>query len=307
MIPGAKSSFFPELLGESAAMRSVHAQIGRALDVPFPVLIEGETGTGKALAAWLLHDRGPRRAGPYVTLNCAAMDESLLEPELFGRSRRGFTGTGRDRPGLFVRARCGTLFLDEVGELSSSAQCKLLRAIESGEVLPVGGGRAERTDVRIIAAISASLEDKVRAGSFRRDLYYRLRVLALRLPPLRDRREDIPLLADRLLETVCRRLAVPPHRLSREAVAVLAAAAWPGNVRQLIHELEGAVVASEGLEIQIAHLSSELQALGNGLVQRATAGTRSGCSIRSHGPRGTVSEHRAGVARFTIGVGRRRP
>jgi transcriptional regulator with AAA-type ATPase domain/serine/threonine protein kinase len=286
VIPGATSSSFPELLGESAAMRSVHAQIGRALDVPFPMLIEGESGTGKALAAWLIHDRGPRRAGSYVTLNCATMDESLLEPELFGHRRGACTRAGRDRPGLFVAARCGTLFLDEVGELSSSAQCKLLRAIESGEVRPVGGGRAERTDIRIIAAISASLEDKVRAGSFRRDLYYRLRVLTLRLPPLRDRREDIPLLAGRLLEAVCRRLAVPPHRLSQEAVAALAAAAWPGNVRQLIHELEGAVVASEGLEIQLDHLSSELQVLGNGLAQRPTTGRRSGSSIDLTAPGG---------------------
>jgi transcriptional regulator with AAA-type ATPase domain/serine/threonine protein kinase len=287
VIPGATSSAFPELLGESAAMRSVHAQIGRALDVPFPVLIEGETGTGKALAAWLIHDRGPRRADPYVTLNCAAMDESLLELELFGQRRGGaFTGAGRHRPGLFVAARCGTLFLDEVGELGSSAQCKLLRAIESGEVLPVGGGRVERTNVRIIAAISAGLEDKVRAGGFRRDLYYRLRVLALQLPPLRERRADIPLLADRLLEAVCRRLAVPPHRLSREAVAALAAAPWPGNVRQLIHELAAAVVASEGLEIQVAHLSSELQAQAKGLVRRATTARRSRCSIDLTSPGG---------------------
>jgi DNA-binding NtrC family response regulator len=278
VIPGATSSSFPELLGESAAMRSVHAQIGRALDVPFPVLIEGETGTGKALAAWLIHDRGPRRAGPYLPLNCTAMDESVLEPDSMGHRPGPFTGADRNGPGLFAAARGGTLFLDEVGELSSGAQCKLLRAIESDEVLPVGAGRAERADVRIIAATSASLEDAVRAGSFRRDLYYRLRVLALRLPPLRERREDIPLLADRLLEAICRRLTVPPHHLSREAVAALAAAEWPGNVRQLIHELEGAVVASEGLEIRLAHLSAELQALGNGLVQRARTVRCSGCS-----------------------------
>ncbi len=285
MIPGATASSFPELLGDCAAMRTVHAQIGRALDVPFPVLIEGETGTGKALAAWLIHDRGPRRAAPFVTLNCATMDESLLEPELFGHCCGAFTGADRDRQGLFMAAGRGTLFLDEVGELTSSAQCKLLQAIESGEVLPIGAGRVERTEVRIIAASSAGLEAAVRTGSFRRDLYYRLRVLELRLPPLRDRHEDIPLLAGRLLEAVCRRLAVPPHRLSREAMAALAAAAWPGNVRQLIHELEGAVVASEGLGIQLAHLSSELQALGNELVQRAPPPMHSGCSIHASAPR----------------------
>ena len=278
MIPGATCSSFPELLGECPALRTVHAQIGRALDVPLPVLIEGETGTGKDLAAWLIHDRGPRRAGPYVTLNCAAMNDSLLELELFGHRRGAFVGADRDRPGLFGAARGGTLFLDEVGELSSSAQCKLLRAVESGEVLPVGAERVEHTDARIIAASSANLEDAVREGKFRRDLYYRLRVLTLRLPPLRDCREDIPLLAERLLEAVCCRLSVPPHRLSPEAVATFAAAAWPGNVRQLIHELERAVVTSEGLEIGLAHLSPELQTLGYGLGDRVATGGSSGPS-----------------------------
>jgi transcriptional regulator with AAA-type ATPase domain/serine/threonine protein kinase len=259
VIPGASASSFPELLGESAAMRSVQAQIGRALVVDLPVLLEGETGTGKDLAAWLIHHRGPRRAGPFVTLNCASMDEALLESELFGHRRGAFTGADRSGPGLLMAARSGTLFLDEVGELSSGAQCKLLRAVESGEVLPVGAKKARRTDARIIAATGASLEAAVEAGSFRRDLYHRLRVLTLRLPPLRDRREDIPLLAERLLEAVCGRLRVPPHRLSRAALAALAAAPWPGNVRQLIHELGRAVVVSEGLEIGLAHLSPELQ------------------------------------------------
>jgi serine/threonine protein kinase len=275
VIPAPACSSFPELLGEGPALRTVHAQLGRAVDVPLPLLIEGETGTGKDLAAWLIHDRGPRRAGPYVTLNCAAMNDSLLELELFGHRRGAFVGAVGDRPGLFVAARGGTLFLDEVGELSSSAQCKLLRAVESGEVLPVGAGRVEHTDARIIAASSTSLEDAVRAGRFRRDLYYRLRVLTLRLPPLRECREDIPLLAERLLEAVCSRLSVPPHHLSPETVATFAAAPWPGNVRQLIHELERAVVVSEGLEIGPAHLSPELQALAH----RAATPIGSGRSI----------------------------
>ncbi|HEY1908911.1 MAG TPA: sigma 54-interacting transcriptional regulator, partial [Myxococcaceae bacterium] len=247
MISGASPSSFPELLGESAVMRSVHTQIGRALEVDLPLLIEGETGTGKDLVAWLLHDRGPRRAGPFVTLDCAAMDESLLESQ-----------------SLLNAAHGGTLFLDEIGELSSGAQCKLLRAVERGQLLLVGAQRARRTDARIVAATSASLEAAVEKGSFRRDLYYRLRVLTLRLPPLRERPADVPLLAERLLEIVCRRLEAPPHRLSREALAVLAAARWPGNVRQLIHELERAVVVSEGLEIELGHLSPDLQAPGSG-------------------------------------------
>ena len=269
MISGASPGSFPELLGESAVMRSVHTQIGRALDVDLPLLIEGETGTGKDLVAWLLHDRGPRRAGPFVTVDCAAMDESVLESELFGRRLGAFTGADRSGPGLLHAARGGTLFLDEVGELSSGAQCKLLRAVERGQLLLAGAERVGRTDARIVAATSASLEAAVEKGSFRRDLYYRLRVLTLRLPPLRERPEDIPLLARRLLETVCRRLEAPPHRLSREALAALEAATWPGNVRQLIHELERAVVASEGLEIELGHLSPELHAL-------ASAAPRSG-------------------------------
>ena len=285
MIPAATCSSFPELLGEGPALRTVHAQLGRTLDVPLPVLIEGETGTGKDLAAWLIHDRGPRRAGPYVTLNCAAMNDSLLELELFGHRRGAFAGADRDRPGLFVAARGGTLFLDEVSELSSSAQCKLLRAVESGEVLAVGAERVERTDARIIAASSASLEDAVRDGRFRRDLYYRLRVLTLRLPPLRDCREDIPLLAERLLEAVCCRLSVPPHRLSPAAVATFAAASWPGNVRELIHELERAVVTSEGLEIGLAHLSPELQTLGRSLGSPGATGDGSGRSKHSEASR----------------------
>jgi serine/threonine protein kinase len=292
VIPGASSSSFPELLGESAAMRSVHAQIGRALDVDLPVLIEGETGTGKDLAAWLIHDRGPRQAGPFVTLNCAAMDESLLEAELFGHRRGAITGADRSGPGLLMAARSGTLFLDEVGELSTSAQCKLLRAVESGEVLPVGAERVGRTDARIIAATSASLEAAVEAGRFRRDLYYRLRVLTLRLPALRDRREDIPLLARRLLETVCRRLAAPPHRLSGEALGALAAAVWPGNVRQLIHELERAVVGSEGLEIELAHLSPELQGLvrDSGRSTRVVSAESSGNTELATSPPGTSDD-----------------
>jgi transcriptional regulator with AAA-type ATPase domain/serine/threonine protein kinase len=274
VIPGSSPSTFPELLGESAAMRNVHTQIGRTLDVDLPVLIEGETGTGKDLAAWLIHHRGPRRAGPFVTVNCAAIDESLLESELFGHRRGAFTGADRSGPGLLMAARGGTLFLDEVGELSSGAQSKLLGAVATSEVLPVGAERAQRTDARIIAASGGSLHAAVEAGRFRRDLYYRLRVLTLRLPPLRDRREDIPLLAPRLLEEVCRRLAVPTHCLSPEALAALVAAMWPGNVRQLIHELEQAVVASEGLEIELAHLSPELQGLSDGSGRPTEVGDR---------------------------------
>jgi DNA-binding NtrC family response regulator len=251
----------PELIGDSAALWRVCAEIRRMAAMPLPVLIEGETGTGKDLVAWLIHDRGPRRAGPYVTLNCAAMPEALVEAELFGHRRGAFSGADRDRPGLMEAAHGGTLFLDEVGELSPAAQAKLLRAVESGEVRPVGAVKAVRTDVRLIAATNINLESAVLAGRFRRDLYYRLRVLSLYLPPLRERREDIPPLVRHVLRSVCQRFALPPLGLSREALAACMAATWPGNVRQLIHEIERAVVACEESEIGIHHLSPEFQAM----------------------------------------------
>jgi DNA-binding NtrC family response regulator len=259
--PSPSAVAMPELIGESTAMHEVREAIRRALNVPLPVLLEGETGTGKDLVAWLLHDRGLRRAGPYVTLNCVALPEGLVETELFGHRRGAFSGAHRDHPGLLMAARGGTLFLDEVGELSPAAQAKLLRALENGEVLPVGAVRALRTDARLIAATNLNLEAAVRAGHFRRDLYYRLRVLSIRLPPLRERREDIEQLAWHVLCGICRRLAMPLRGLSREALAALMVADWPGNVRQLIHEIERAVVACEGPEIGVQHLSPEFQAM----------------------------------------------
>ena len=251
---------FPELLGDSAPIRAVGAEIRRALDVPFPVLIEGETGTGKDLAAWLIHDRGQRRSGPYVTLNCVAMPEGLIESELFGHRRGSFSGADRDRPGLLMAARGGSLFLDEVGELSQGAQAKLLRAMDTGEVLPIGADKPERTDARIIAATNVDLDAAVKAGRFRRDLYYRLRVLYIHLPALRERPEDVPLLARHTLESVCTRLRIPQRYFSRSAMAAFIAARWPGNIRQLIHEVERAVVSCDDAEIQLPHLSPEFQA-----------------------------------------------
>jgi DNA-binding NtrC family response regulator len=251
----------PELIGDSATLGRLRAEICRTVAAPLPVLIEGETGTGKDLVAWLIHDRGPRRAGPYITLNCAAMPEALVEAELFGHQRGAFSGADRDHPGLMKAAHGGTLLLDEVGELSPAAQAKLLRALESGEVRPVGAVKATYTDVRLIAATNIDLETAVLAGRFRRDLYYRLRVLSLHLPPLRERREDIPLLVRHMLRNVCQRFALPLFGISREALAALMAAVWPGNVRQLIHEIERAVVACEESEIGVHHLSPEFQAM----------------------------------------------
>ena len=262
--PSGKATTLAELIGDSPAMLRVRAELERALTNTLPVLLQGETGTGKDLAAWLIHDRGSRRAGPYVTLNCAALTESLVESQLFGHRRGAFSGADRDQPGLLLAARGGTLLLDEVGDLSLSGQAKLLRAVETGEVLPVGAVKAERTDARVIAATNVDLERAVETGRFRRDLYYRLRVLHIRLPALRDRRDDIGPLVARSHEAICKRLGVSPRGVSRQAHAALTAAPWPGNVRQLIHELERAVVASDRSEIALEHLSSELQAIDIG-------------------------------------------
>jgi len=250
---------FPELVGDSAPIRAVAAEIRRALDVPFPILIEGETGTGKDLAAFLIHDKSRRRGGPYVTLNGGAMSETLIESQLFGHRRGSFSGADRDRAGLLMAARGGSLFIDEVAELSPGAQAKLLRAMDTGEVLAVGSDKAERTDARIIAATNVDLDGAVKAGKFRRDLYYRMRVLYIHMPALRERPEDIPLLARHTLLNVCTRLQIPPRFFSRSAMAAFIAGRWPGNIRQLIHEIERAVVACDGDEIGLHHLSPEFQ------------------------------------------------
>ncbi|MBI3272840.1 MAG: sigma-54-dependent Fis family transcriptional regulator [Planctomycetes bacterium] len=247
-----------ELIGDSQLMTRTRGEIRLALDTPFPVLLLGETGTGKDLAARLLHVHSARRSGPFLPLNCAALTETLADSQLFGHVRGSFSGADRDHPGLFLDARGGTLFLDEVQELSPAIQAKLLRAIESGEVLPVGGTRIERSDARVLAASNTDLEAAVRARRFRGDLFYRLHVLTVHFPPLRERRGDVAALVRHALDATCRRLSLPPRSPSREALAVLMAAPWPGNVRQLFHEIERAVVRSDGPELRQEHLSPEL-------------------------------------------------
>jgi len=257
VISAPSASVFPELVGEGAAMRSVRSEIGRVLELDLPLLVEGETGTGKSLVARLLHERGPRRGGPLVIVNCAASDHALRGAERVARSRRGAGGRGREE--LLRTARAGTLFLDEVAELDEVDQRRLLSIVEHAEGPSAPAVRQPRPGARIIVASSASVEAAVASGRFRRDLYYRLCVLTLRMPALRERREDLPLLAENLLGSVCRRLATPAHHLSVEALEALASADWPGNVRQLIHELERAVVACDGLEIGVGHLSPEIR------------------------------------------------
>ena len=255
-----------EIVGESAAMRSVLELIARVASSRTTVLIEGETGTGKELVARAIHAAGPRRDHLFVAINCAALSEGLLESELFGHRRGAFTGATEDRKGLFEVASGGTLFLDEISETSPALQAKLLRVLQEGEVRPVGENRARTVDTRVIVATNRNLEDEVKTGRFREDLYYRLRVFPIRLPPLRDRREDIPALTRHLLGRLARQVKKPIVEPSEETLALLARYPFPGNVRELANELERAVLlAAPGAPITDDLLSERLQeAAGDG-------------------------------------------
>lgn len=219
------------------------------------ILLSGESGTGKEVLARYIHELSGRSEGPFFSINCGALPESLLESELFGHVKGSFTGAVKDKEGLLVAARGGTFFLDEIGEMSPATQVRLLRALQEREVIPVGATEAVPVDVRIIAATNRDLEEEIRRGTFRSDLYYRLNVIALHLPPLLERREDIPLLARHFLGKAAggTENATPPT-LSEEAMEALLRYDWPGNVRELENALERAAVVSDGAEISPGHL-----------------------------------------------------
>jgi anaerobic nitric oxide reductase transcription regulator len=222
-----------QILGTSVVLRRLLDEIRTVGGSDLPVLITGETGVGKELVARQIHDRSPRRDEAMIHVNCAALPESVAESELFGHVKGSFTGAVRDRAGKFEIAHGGTLFLDEIGELPLSLQPKLLRAIQQGEVQRVGSDRSIRVDVRVIAATNRDLTAEMERGRFRADLYHRLAVYPIHVPPLRDRREDIPILAAHFLNSCRQRLGLGPLRLSDEALERLAIAEWPGNVREL--------------------------------------------------------------------------
>ncbi len=213
------------------------------------VLILGESGTGKEVLARYIHQLSPRRQGPFQSLNCGALPESLLESELFGHVKGAFTGAVRDKVGLFAAARGGTFFLDEIAEMTPALQVKLLRVLQEREAQPVGATEAIPVDVRVIAATNRDLDEEMRRGGFRSDLYYRLNVISLPLPPLRERREDIPLLVDAFLQRLAEQRGQPPRRLSAATAEAILAYDWPGNVRELENALERAVTVSGGPEI----------------------------------------------------------
>jgi two-component system response regulator AtoC len=244
----------PDLVGQSAAMREVFKAIGRAAATDAAVLIVGESGTGKELVAAALHRHSDRAAGPFVRVNCGALPEGLIESELFGHERGAFTGADRQKPGRFERAAGGTIFLDEVGELPQPAQAKILRVLQQREFERVGGTEILHTDARVISATHRDLAREVAAGRFREDLYYRLNVARIVIPPLRDRPEDIPPLADHILRRVERRHGWGALSLSPEALLAIQERPWPGNVRQLENTLARAVLVARGRTILPEHL-----------------------------------------------------
>jgi DNA-binding NtrC family response regulator len=250
-----------ELIGRTPAMLAVYNQIARAADSVVPVLIVGESGTGKELVARALHRNSQRAARSFVAINCGALTETLLESELFGHTRGAFTGAVADTKGIFEQAQGGTVFLDEIGETSPALQVKLLRVLEEREVRPVGGSRPIKVDNRIVAATHRDLERRVADQQFRADLYYRLNVIAIRLPALRERRDDIPLLIAAFLKAACKR-AGRQIELSSGALDVLLAYDWPGNVRQLENTIERIVVFSRGSVVGADDLPIVLQNAG---------------------------------------------
>lgn len=249
----------PEILGQAPAMQEVFRAIGRLSQSHATVLITGESGSGKELVARALHRHSPRREAPFVAINTAAIPRELLESELFGHERGAFTGATAQRRGRFEQAEGGTLFLDEIGDMPAELQTRLLRVLSDGHYYRVGGHQPIRANVRVIAATHQKLEDRVRDGLFREDLFHRLNVIRLRLPALRERREDVPILARHFLQKSARELGVETKRLTEAALRHMQAQPFPGNVRQLENACHWLTVMAPGQSVDVADLPSELR------------------------------------------------
>jgi DNA-binding NtrC family response regulator len=265
------------IAGESAAIQEVLVKLEQMAPVSSTVLIQGESGTGKELVAKGIHDLSPRRGRPFIAVNCAALPDTLLESELFGHEKGAFTGAAERRLGRFELADTGTIFLDEIGEIPASTQVKLLRVLESRTFFRVGGTQPIKVDVRVVAATNRSLRDAVALGEFRDDLYYRLSVLNIYLPPLRERREDIPLLVRRFIRELAREHDRTFRGITPDALERLVNAPWPGNVRQLRNLIESMVVLAPGAEIRAADIPLDvLEGPGSLLPVRIGSLTREG-------------------------------
>jgi DNA-binding NtrC family response regulator len=251
---------FDQMVGESEPMQRVYSLVEMVADSDVTVLLTGESGTGKELISRAIHHKSPRADGPFITLNCGALPDNLFESELFGYEKGAFTGAMATKMGRFELADGGTLLLDEVGELSLKSQVDFLRVLETKEFRRLGGTKLLRVDTRIIAATNRNLEEAVKQGDFREDLYYRLNVVPIRLPPLRDRADDVPLLVDRFLAECSAQHHREPKDVSREAMRLLRLYGWPGNIRQLRNLMERLVVTVKDSMIQPEHLPEEIQA-----------------------------------------------
>jgi DNA-binding NtrC family response regulator len=261
-----------EIRGNSAGIRAVREQIARVAATNATVLITGETGTGKELVARAIHRSSARAAKPFVAINCAAFTETLLESELFGNERGAFTGADRAREGLFETAHEGTLFLDEAGEMSPAAQAKLLRVLTDGLVVRIGSTRPRQTDVRLLVATHRDLKQRAAAGLFREDLYYRLAVVPIAIPPLRERREDLPELCEVFLLQAARDLKVPLRTINAAAMRVLASYDFPGNIRELKNLIERACILSAGNEIGPANFPVAAETGSTGITAASGSG-----------------------------------
>ncbi|MFZ7125428.1 MAG: sigma-54 interaction domain-containing protein [Desulfobacterales bacterium] len=246
------------IVGRSPAIRQLHSIVRRVAGTDSTILIQGETGTGKGIVASAIHQLSPRRTGPLVAVNCGAIPESLLESELFGHVKGAFTGATANKTGKFERAAGGTIFLDEIGDMSPLLQVKILRVLEEGEFEPVGGNRIIRSDARVIAATHRDLEKQVEKGRFREDLFYRIFVIPVTIPPLRERRSDIPPLAAHFIRIACEKTGCDLRMLDDAAMERLSRYSWPGNVRELRNLMERLVVLSDATRILTSDLPMKI-------------------------------------------------
>jgi len=252
---------FHGIVGKSEAMRKIYSLVDGLADVDTTILVTGETGTGKELIAEALHHQSTRSRGPFVKVNCAALPENLLESELFGHVRGAFTGATANKMGRFQMAHGGTILLDEIGDISHRTQLSLLRVLQEKEIERVGESRPTKVDVRVVTSTNRDLKERVELGHFREDLYFRLKVIEISLPPLRNRREDIPLLIEHLMEKLGRKLKREVTGVSLEAEELLTAYQWPGNVRELEHVLERSFILCRKGTICVDHLPPEISGL----------------------------------------------
>ncbi|HET6421479.1 MAG TPA: sigma-54 dependent transcriptional regulator [Geobacteraceae bacterium] len=265
---------YSSIIGKNPRMLEIFRLIEKVCDVRTTVLVQGDSGTGKELIAKAIHVNGNRRGQPFVAINCSAIPENLLESELFGHARGAFTDAVREKAGLFEQADKGTIFLDEIGEMPTSLQVKLLRVLQESEIRPVGSGKVKKVDVRVISATSRDLQGEVASGRFREDLFYRLNVFNIRVPPLRDRQEDIPLLVEHFLEKHGAELGKTGIRVTLEAMKILMGYQWPGNVRELENCIERGLILCDGRKIDADCLPGVMR--GAGMVN-SLAGLISDC------------------------------